>query len=178
MNKTLILMVGIPGSGKSTFATKLYMRNIKDGHSCEIISRDKIRFALIQNDEDYFAHEDDVWKNYVNQAANSLRANELTILDATHLNGASRKKIINAIKKIYWDKDIELEAVVLDENVLTCLDRNEERIGRAYVPENVIWNMNCQLTVPSKEEKFNKVIFVNWNEEKQDYDWNVEYENE
>ena len=167
-------MVGVPGSGKSTFAKKFCMHNIKHGHSCEIISRDKIRFALIQDDEEYFAHEDNVWKNYVNQAANSLRANELTILDATHLNEAARKKIINAVKKIYWDENIELEAVVLNENILTCLDRNEGRTGRAYVPENIIWNMNCQLTIPSKKEKFNKVILASWNEEIQDYD--VKYE--
>ena len=173
MSKRLVLMVGIPGSGKSTFATRFCTHEIKYGHSCEIVSRDKIRFALIQGDEGYFSHENTVWEKYVAQAANSLKINEITILDATHLNTASRKKIINAIKEIYWEEDIELEAVVLNENVLTCLDRNKERTGRAYVPENIIYNINYQLTFPYKEENFNKVVLASWNEEILDYDVEV-----
>lgn len=176
MNKKLILMIGVPGSGKSTFAKKLCKHNIQYRHSCEIISRDEIRFTLVQDNEEYFSHEDDVWKNFVSQAADSLKVNEVTILDATHINEASRKKIINAVKKVYWNKDIELEAVVLNESIITCLDRNAERTGRAFVPEKAIMNMDCQLSIPSAKEGFNKIILVSWNEEIQDYD--IKYKNE
>ena len=170
MNKKLILMVGISGSGKSTFATKLHMHYIKYGCSCEIISRDVIRFALLKDGEDYFSHEDDVWINFVNQAANSLKENEITILDATHLTTATRKKIINAIKKKYWNKDISLEAIVMDKCVDTCLKNNANRVGRAFVPESAIWRMGEQFVIPTEAEGFNKITLICWNSELEDYD--------
>ena len=175
MNKRLILMVGVAGSGKSTNAKKFYTYMTDLGHTCAIISRDVIRFALLKDGEDYFSHEDDVWINFVNQAAESLRVNEITILDATHLTAAARKKIVDAVKKKYWDEDISLEAVVMDECVDTCLKNNANRVGRAHVPEATIWRMCEQLTIPTKAEGFNKVILTCWNPELEDYDVDMKW---
>ena len=50
------IMSGVPGCGKSTWARKFASENDNVVH----ISRDEIRFSLLKDGEDYFAHEDDV----------------------------------------------------------------------------------------------------------------------
>ena len=52
---TLYVLCGIPGSGKSHFC-----KNHKD--DAVHVSRDAIRFALLEDDDDYFAHEDEVYE--------------------------------------------------------------------------------------------------------------------
>ena len=56
----LMVMVGIPGSGKSTFA-KHYS---EDANNMPIvwISRDEVRYSLISEKDEYFAKEKDVFK--------------------------------------------------------------------------------------------------------------------
>ena len=51
MSKTLWLMCGAPGSGKSYFAKNIL---INDDHWF-YVSRDEIRFRIIKNDEEYFS---------------------------------------------------------------------------------------------------------------------------
>ena len=113
-------MCGIPGVGKST-----WLKNNKnfftDIDSIDVISRDKIRFALLDEGEDYFSKEDDVWKNYVKEAKRSLKENYITILDATHLSIASRKKILKALGDL---SNIDVYAVVCVANLETALKRN------------------------------------------------------
>ena len=53
----LYLMMGCPGSGKSTFLkNKIKNKDLE----CAIISRDEIRFSITKPDEPYFAHENEV----------------------------------------------------------------------------------------------------------------------
>ena len=53
MTKTLWLMCGAPGSGKSWFAKNI----LKTDDTWQYISRDEIRFSLIKEGEDYFGKE-------------------------------------------------------------------------------------------------------------------------
>ena len=57
MNKenVLYLMMGIPGSGKSTYAKQFALRN-----KIQYISRDEIRFSLLQPTDGYFDKENEV----------------------------------------------------------------------------------------------------------------------
>ena len=87
-------MMGIPGSGKSTFIKK--RRDIFNNPI--VISRDKIRFSLLEEGDEYFSKEDEVLEEFTKQIVESLsRPIGDTIVDATHLNGGSRRKILNLI---------------------------------------------------------------------------------
>ena len=55
--KKVWILCGIPGSGKSTWIRKQIAEN--GGVHC---SRDEIRFSLLKDGEDYFAHENEVVK--------------------------------------------------------------------------------------------------------------------
>ena len=149
-------MCGIPGVGKST-----WLKNNKnfftDIDSIDVISRDKIRFALLDEGEDYFSKEDDVWKNYVKEAKRSLKENYITILDATHLSIASRKKILKALGNL---SNIDVYAIVCVANLETALKRNREREGLAFVPPSVIRRMYFQFVKPTKEEGFKEIYYI------------------
>jgi predicted kinase len=155
----LFLMSGVPGAGKSTF-----LKNYSFEGTTEIISRDEIRFSLIKDDEPYFGKEKEVWQEFVRKAKESLKTNDNTVLDATHINKASRFKILTALAPAL--KDVYVCAIVLPRPLETLLEQNNKRSGRSYVPEDAIKNMYENFTVPSSEEGFDEIIVVKRKETK------------
>lgn len=153
--KKIFLMVGTPGSGKSYFIS--HNRDFFKG-SVKVISRDKIRFALLEDGEDYFAKEDDVWTNFVREVADGLQNYDNTVVDATHLNKASRHKILNAVGRYLGG--VEINAIFMDTCLAVALKQNAERTGRKCVPISALRRMAYQLTVPTKEEGFNNIYRV------------------
>lgn len=142
----LWLAVGIPGSGKSTYIRK-EIRN-KNGIR---ISRDVIRFALIEDNEDYFAKEKLVFKEFINQIQNAINSKILNIyVDATHLNEKSRNKILD---KLNLD-NVQIHILYFDIPLNICLARNSLRTGREKVPEDTIVEMYSKLTKPDFHEKY------------------------
>lgn len=130
----LIIGCGIPGAGKSTW--------IK-AHAAPtdvIVSRDEIRFQLLEDedDDDYFAKEDEVWVRYVAQLSESLRADKTVWADATHLTRKSRCRLFNSL---HFKPD-EIAVVSFECSIATALMRNAKRLGtRGYVPEKQIQQM-------------------------------------
>lgn len=163
MNKQLFLMMGAPGSGKSTWAKK-QLNEYKDAY----VSRDEIRFRKLQPGDDYFAHENEVFDEFVDTIRENLMNNykERVFADASHLNVASRAKLINRIRQ----RDIETQRTSLlfvDINVVwlktdlnTCLARNSLREGRANVPEATIKSMWKSQQMPRASEGISKVYIV------------------
>lgn len=156
---TLILTVGLPGSGKSTF---LKNRIAKEGGIR--VSRDDIRFSILKDGEDYFAHETEVFNTFIKtiQTAIDTGAEEKIYVDATHLSKAGRTQLLDNLDLYNVDK---IEILYFDIPLLTCLRRNEQRrgIGRTYVPKGVIRRMSAQMEAPKLKENYtyNKIWIVN-----------------
>lgn len=90
--KTLFILCGVPGSGKSTWASKQFGEE-------NVVSRDKIRFSFLDNESDYFDKETFVWEEFIREIQNRLNGNEeIVVADATHINKRSRNKLLNALK--------------------------------------------------------------------------------
>lgn len=142
---TLYMMVGIPGSGKSTFAKTL---------KGKYVSRDEIRFKLLQNEDDYFAREKDVFKKFICEIKEGLIENKDVIVDATHLNESSRNKILSKVCPV------KAIAIVMDTPLDVCLQRNAQRSGRSLVPEDAIRNMHQNMTMPNYDEGFDAIFIV------------------
>lgn len=151
----LIMMVGVPGSGKST-----WIQNNKEDTDI-VISRDAIRFSMLKDGEEYFSHEGDVFTEFVWQIATALAGGHTVIADATHLNKSSRAKVLNKVRKLAD----EIEAIVIDVDLITALERNDMREGRALVPRGVIRRMYIQMEMPEESEGFNKITFIRKDEE-------------
>lgn len=149
----LNIMVGVPGSGKSTWCKN----HIQLGDA--YISRDKIRFSYLQDGEDYFSKENMVFNEFIRQINLALKNGKTVYADATHLNKTSRDKLKNRLSNID-----EVNAIVIDVSLETALQRNANRQGRAFVPEAVIKNMfETTYTIPTKEEGFDNIIYVDNN---------------
>lgn len=156
----LYLMAGCPGSGKSTFLKiKVHSTNY------EIISRDEIRFSLLQPGDDYFAHENEVYKIFWEKINDALTTGKDVFVDQTSLTPKSRKWLLQHIKG-YEHANL----IWIDENIETCLERNELRRGtRAYVPKSVVRRMHAQFIEPSLDEGFYRIYRYNSTEDKLTY---------
>lgn len=152
----LYMMVGIPGMGKSTFVKK----TIEGKKNLKWVSRDVIRFSLVAEGEEYFSKEKEVFETFVKEIKDSLMAGMDVFADATHLNKASRAKLLKEVKQYAR----EVDAVVLHGNVNLALERNELRKGtRAYVPRSQMRRMATRLTMPSFVEGFTRIYVVDAN---------------
>lgn len=157
-NKELVLMVGIPGSGKSTFTKTHNITGYK------VISRDEIRFNLVKPDEEYFSKETEVFSTFVSKTKEALANGENVIADATFINEASRTKFLRALGGSL--EKTKIIAVKMDTPLEVCLERNEKRTGRAKVPREAIRRMELQSTTPDLEEGFDEIYIYKGKEVK------------
>ena len=146
--KTLYMLIGIPGSGKSTWL-KTYANN------GVIISRDAIRFAMVGEDEPYFSKETEVFNRFIENIQEGIDNEnvENIYIDATHVTKAGRNKVLNRLNLDKVDKKC---AVLATTPLHTCLLRNSLREGRERVPESAINNMALSFEWPKDE--FDEVI--------------------
>lgn len=152
--KRVFVLCGPAGVGKSTWTIK-QMQSKTD----ILISRDNIRFMLLQDGEDYFAHEDKV-KNIFFAA---IRENTITskkydnvFIDATHLTPKARRQVLDHVAP-----DAYKIAVCFDIPVEVALERNAQREGRACVPNDAIRNMYNSFRAPKIKEGFDEIWHIN-----------------
>jgi len=141
--KKLILLVGIPASGKSTLAGKL----VKKGYY--IINADTIRLELYGNELEQ-GNPQDVFAMFFERLEALMKDEKDIVVDNTNLKPAHRKQIIDRGRKFGY-QDIQLW--VLDVPLELCLKRNAER--QRQVADDVIASMFMTFNKsgrPRKEE--------------------------
>ena len=149
-------MSGPPGCGKSTWIRGQMTRG------SEWISRDNVRFAILTDEDDYFAHEDDVFDTFINYINQTLENDDIhTIyIDATHLNKRSRDKTLRRVNRTNIS---ELNCVCFSTPRAVCHSRNNLRAGRSKVPATAIDNMFNSYFYPGKNEGFDHIYEVDEN---------------
>jgi len=146
---TLYILCGAPGSGKSYFAEKYFLKD----ETIYYVSRDKIRYSMIKENDEYFSKETEVFNAFIWEIKNILDSKTIpfkgVIADATHLNWASRRKLLNALGILNGKySNIDIIVVYIRPDLNTVLSRNNSRIGRAKVPEDVVRRMYNSQTSP------------------------------
>lgn len=142
------------GVGKSTWVIK---QMAPQTDIC--ISRDNIRFMLLQDGEDYFAHENKVRNIFFTAIRNNTFTSkdfDNVFVDATHLTTKSRRQTLEHIAP-----DTHKIAVYFDVPLEVALERNRHREGRARVPENAIRSMYNSFRAPKISEGFDEIWRVN-----------------
>lgn len=138
----VILLVGLPGSGKSTWAAE---------QGLPVLSSDAIRVLLADNVADQTIHK---------QVFATLRyllkqrlaiGRPVTCIDATHLTPWERRPYLRL-------PDCRVEAIYFDVPVAVCQERN--RLRNRVVPAEVIEKMAARLVKPAKAEGFARVRIV------------------
>lgn len=147
--KTLFVMCGLPGSGKSTYLKE----HISKLSGSVIVSRDDIRFSFIHKPSEYFAYEDQVQQIFWDKINEALAAGNNVYADQTSLTKNARKKLIRNVKG--YDR---LIAIWIDTDFSTCFERNKQREGLARVPSDVLRSMNKKFQPPSLNEGFDIVF--------------------
>jgi predicted kinase len=143
-------MVGAPGSGKSHRAAKL-----AEEKNAVVISGDEIRAELYGN-----AAVQGKWVEIHNRIEMlvSEADGKPVILDGTHCRSSYRKGAIALLQSYGYD---QIEAVVLDTSLNTCLVRNAAR--QRNVPRYVVVNMHEDLQYSLKgidKEGFSDISYI------------------
>jgi predicted kinase len=148
MKPILAVMVGISGSGKSTFANGL-----KTSLKAELVETDAIRVELTGNAEDQSqnARVFTIAKKRVNDY---LSSGKNAIIDATSLSVRDRKEWIEIAKT----NNAEVRAYFVDTPVDVAKRQNASRNRK--VPEFVIDKQASRLQSPTKAEGFDSVTTI------------------
>ncbi len=152
---SLVLLVGVSGSGKSSFAAENFLPT-------EVLSSDFCR-GLVSDDQNNQAATQDAFDILGYIAEKRLAAGRLTVVDATNVQPESRRVLIDLAKKHH----VLCVAIVLNVPPDICLARNESRPDRDFGPQ-VIRRQLDQLRRSVKgmrREGFHRVVTLDGVEE-------------
>ena len=86
----MVLVMGLPGSGKSYFATRLAART-----GAFYVNSDEVRMRLVRDRSYTFTERVMVYNTMLDMVKKALVKEELVIVDATFFKNALRNKFIN-----------------------------------------------------------------------------------
>ena len=152
MNNTLYITVGLPGSGKSTYAKEF----IK-GKEIQYLSSDSLG-AVYGKDENDQSVTSIVFGHIKRKVDEFLKDGKNVLVDATSVNRKERSDYINTAKK-YGAKVV---AIVFKMDRQGLIDRNKKRgeQGGRVVPTNIIDRMLSKYEDPSFNEGIDVMIYV------------------
>ena len=133
----LVVLVGLPASGKSTFAQRFAATH-------EIVSMDALPGRGDRRGR----------RDATIQAA--LRAGRSVLVDAVNGTVTTRSRLL-ALARV---ARVPAVAYYLDVSRAICLARNRQRVGRARVPDVAIHASAARLVPPRREEGFARVVRV------------------
>ncbi len=141
----IVVLVGLPGSGKSTYLERL---------GVTALSSDAIRVLLADDATDQSIHRK-VFATLRYLLRQRLEIGKpVTYVDATNLTLWERRPYLK-LGQLY---DCSVEAIFFDVPLEVCRERNRRR-GR-IVPEDVMAKMAAKLAPPSKQEGFAAIQVV------------------
>lgn len=116
----LVALVGISGSGKSTFARAYFLPS-------QVLSSDAFR-AMVADDENDQSASSDAFDVLHYVAGKRLRAGRLTVVDATNVQSHARAGLV----KVAREHDVLPVAIVIDTPEAVCWERTQARPDRDF----------------------------------------------
>lgn len=150
-HNTVLMMIGIQASGKSTYARQLvaksqFPNSIKSSYFRT--NRDDIRSLLAVGPGEYRYQENVVSKIQQDQIRMALGRGQITIIDNCHNTVRRRVDMINWLRNEF--PGLSIKAVVMEAPLDECLARNRREHGsplrhRLLIPDEVIKQFHSDL---------------------------------
>ena len=157
-NLDIILVCGLPGSGKSHFARTHFQQSGR-----KRVNRKEIRRLLFEMtnfgqewSEKDFATNDEFLVGHVEKKIieHLLQAKQRLLIDNTHVSREARKHYIAMARQA----GKSIGAIFLDTAVSTCLERNRGR--QDAMPERVISRLTAEKELPDISEGYKDVLVL------------------
>ena len=149
MAPTFFMMVGIPGSGKSTAAAKLAAKI-----GAVIVSSDAIRGELYGDEAVQGSHAY-VFHIMEERTMAALAAGRSVIYDATNVTVERRRDFLAKLPR-----NVQKACILVNASKERALQNNLRR--ERHVPEWVIHQMADQLVPPTKDEGWDAIRIVTY----------------
>lgn len=149
MNRpTLILLIGPPGAGKTTYAEKYISKH----KNTVLLSSDKIRKEMWGN-EAIQGDNNEIFGRMQTRTVDSLNFGYDVIYDATNMTRKDRAGIISACPKF-----ARIEAHVIWASIETCIERDAAR--KRTVGKEVIDRMLKRFQAPYYDENIDEINII------------------
>ena len=146
---TVYILIGVPGSGKSTWAQQRFA----DTSSCIIISTDAIRGEII-GDPGSQDRNNEVFEIAYDRLRCTVHRGQDVCFDATNITQESRKRIMNIAKES--NPGVVFVAVTFPITIEEAINRQKLRDRK--VPSEVIESFAKRYEHPSIEEGFTFIL--------------------
>lgn len=135
MEKKMVIMIGIQGSGKSTF----YHKYLKDEYV-------RINLDMLKT-----RHQEQLLIHKCIEDENSFA------IDNTNPTRADRQRYIPLAKEAGY----RIIGYFMESKLQPCIERNNQRAGKAKLPAAAIAATSNKLQIPGYDEGFDELYFVN-----------------
>ena len=156
----LNIMIGFPGSGKSSYAKKYLLTN-----NSVYLSSDDIRIELYGFEDQ--THNDIVFETMRRRTLNALREGKDVIYDATNLSKKRRDGIISEVRKL----GAQINAYLCCTPINIILERNITRVER-QLPWDKLVQMIQSIEPPMYYEGFDNIYLIDGGMYNDVYDYN------
>lgn len=145
----VVIMIGVAGSGKSTYIENIRKNTSKVTFSFESDYYRKIMYGSLEegnnHNKEVFERMNEEFFGMI-EWCNNLEVESTIFHDATNLNRRKRRNLYTQIKRLKCDTKVT--AVVNFASMETLLENNNKRPEEKKVPVDVIENMYKTIQVP------------------------------
>lgn len=152
------MTVGLPASGKSTYAHLL---------GCEVVSSDAIRLELFGDENDQ-NHNGEVFNELHRRIRSAINENKDVVYDATNLSRKRRKNFLKTLPK-----DVRKICICMCTDYNICLIQNSQRSRN--VPEDVLFNMYKNISIPILTEGWDEIQYIQHGSNRAEREFYMDY---
>ena len=134
MEKTMVLMMGIQGSGKSTFYQKFLADDFVRVNLDTLKTRHQERLLI----------------------ADCIETGRSFVVDNTNPTKEDRQRYIPLAQSAGY----KVVGYFMESKLQACIERNNQRTGTAIIPPTAIAATSNKLQIPSYAEGFDALYFV------------------
>lgn len=157
-NLDVVLVCGLPGSGKSRFAAENFKdtgRNRVNRKELHRLLFEMIHFGGQWSEAKFDAIDEFLVKHVERKIIEHLLQNKQKVLiDNTSVSAESRKGYLSIAHQMHKS----IGVIFLNTPATTCMERN--RALQDPVPERVIANLAASVDLPRSEEGFREILVL------------------